>query len=157
MFQRLRMLRWDGPNYFSLKIFLLYADGKITRQERGFIFSLGKRAGFKKSNVKNLMQFFILFEIKILEPDVPYFIPLSSSLIFFHFSHTEFQSGITTVAGTNQDRSSIGCSSQGTSYHSVTFASVGFGYKWPEMLNPVQSEPQVERASLVYIYSHLIV
>lgn len=55
----------------------------------------------QKSNVKNVMQFFILFEIKILEPDVPYFIPLSSSLIFSHFSHTGFQSGITTVAGTN--------------------------------------------------------
>lgn len=82
----------------------LCVNGKITRQEEGLISPSEKVSKNQKKNpqnIKNLMQFSILFEIKVLDLDAPYFIPLSSSLIFSHFPHTEFQSGITAVAGTN--------------------------------------------------------
>lgn len=68
---------------------------------KGIIIPPRKVSRIKKNNLKNLKHFFILFEIKTLESDVTYFIPFSSSLIFFHFPRTEFQSRITTVAGTN--------------------------------------------------------
>lgn len=102
------------------------------------------------------MQFCVLFERKILESDVTYFVLLSSSLIFFHFPRTKLQSGITTVAGTKEDCNMYWARFPREHATSVTSASAGLGHKWSEILNPIQTEQQRERPQVIKIDSHLI-